>query len=211
MENEMQMMPQKATPTNMPSTVVNQTGSKNISIGRAESVKLIYNILGMPVRPTGQRPFNTDYYNLFVLYKANLSDGYFVIQKDRAPETCYTQKDIWTRYSTLTPEVVEEIKTFPTIIANESTDYGKADENQLAICAAITDIRSQENGVKVHFQPLFYLSQNQLIQAAGKLALISGYELNHTHWAIKNMNLFEELLEAKIEFIPLEALSGGSK
>lgn len=209
MDSELQKTAPAATPANLSGTAVNQTGSKNIYVNRADKVKFVYNILGTPSRGGGQL-FDTHYYNLFVLFGTELPTGYFIMQKERALEDFYTQPEIKARYSGLAPAMVEEIKAFPAIIANESTGR----EEQLAICAEITGVRAQENGVKVHFRPLFYIPQNQLIESAEKFALgPSGkaYELSHTHWAIKNMNLFEELMEAGIDFVLPESLTDGNQ
>lgn len=183
--------------------------SKTVYISHADRAK-VCNILDASLRGADQRPFNTDYYNLFVLFGADLSAGYFVMYKERVLQDSYMQPEIRERYLELTPTKIAEIKTFPAIIANESTGQ----EEQLAICAEITGIREQENGVKVHFRPLFYIPQNQLVESAEKFALgPSGraYALSHTHWAIKYMNLFEELMEAGIDLVLPESLTDGNQ
>lgn len=207
MENErqeMQPMPTAVPPANTNGYTYTQTGQKNVAVGYAANVVNNVYVLSSST-PEKQGAFNTNYYNLFVLLReVDLSPGYFIMQEDRVLERGSTQEKIRQRYAGLTSADIEELKTFPAIIANENNGFGKTDENQLAIIAAITGIRVQDNGVKVHFQPLFYISQNQLTQSAERFSLgrpVGMCALNRRHWAIKNIDLFEELREANIELI----------
>lgn len=213
MENErqeMQPMPTAVPPANTNGHTFTQTGPRNVAVGYAANVVNNVYVLGSSTSEK-QSPINTSYtsyYNLFVLYHdVDLSTGYFIMQKDRVLEKGWIQEEIRQRYAGLTSADIEELKTFPAIIVNENTNFGETREGQLATIAAITGIRVQENGVKVHFQPRFYISQNQLTQSAERFALgrpVGVCSLNHTHWSIKNIDLFEELREANIELISAE-------
>jgi hypothetical protein len=146
---------------------------------------------------------NTNYYNLFVIGEETYSDGHFIVPKDRAltesmaPETK-------TLFSSLSDDEIAQIKTFPSLFASENRGYGKTDEDHQACYGLVTDIRVQDNGIKIHFQPLSPISQqrlNEIIYKLGIQGTPSFNELNRTHWAIKRVNLIEELKAAGISVL----------
>lgn len=146
---------------------------------------------------------NTNYYNLFVIGAETYSDGHFIVPKDRAltesmaPETK-------ALFSNLDDEAIAQIKTFPSLFASENRGYGKTDEDHQACYGLVTDVRVQDNGIKIHFQPLSSIPQQRLNELIFQLAIdgtSSFNELNRTHWAIKRLNLIEELRAARISVL----------
>ena len=146
---------------------------------------------------------NTNYYNLFVIGAETYSDGHFIVPKDRAltesmaPETK-------ALFSNLDDEAIAQIKTFPSLFASENRGYGKTDEDHQACYGLVTDVRVQDNGIKIHFQPLSSIPQQRLNELIFQLAIdgtASFNELNRTHWAIKRLNLIEELRAARISVL----------
>lgn len=132
-----------------------------------------------------------EYYNLFVTgeeyaFKSNR----FIIPIERAL-TEYIDESIATFFSKLTESVLSQIKTFPALFLNETN----GEKTQEAYYGIITDIKIRENGINVYFQKLYPIPQAELVKLSGILA-IERYEFTRTHWAIKNINLKEELADA---------------
>lgn len=146
---------------------------------------------------------NTNYYNLFVIGEETYTDGHFIVPKDRAltegmaPETK-------ALFSTLSDEAIAQIKMLPSLFTSENRGFGKTDDTHQACYGLVTEIRVQDNGIKIHFQPLSAIPQQRLNEMAFQLA-IQGTpafnELNRTHWAIKRVNLIEELKAAGISVL----------
>ena len=68
----------------------------------------------------------------------------------------------------------------------------------------MTGVKIQDNGIKIYFRPLWTVPQQKLNEIASKIALqgaSSFNELNRTHWAIKKVNLIEELKAAGISVL----------
>ena len=148
---------------------------------------------------------STEYYNLFVVGEEPFQENFFLISKDRALTTSEgVAADISEQFAPLTPEAQATIKTFPSIFASENHKYGSTDEAHLAQFGVVTDIRIQENGIKIYFQRFCAIPQQRLNEIMFSLAIkgsSSFNELNRTHWAIKRLNLIEELRAAKISVL----------
>ena len=146
---------------------------------------------------------NTNYYNLFVIGAETYSDGHFIVPKDRAL-TESMAAETKSLFSSLSDEAIAQIKTFPSLFASENRGYGKTDEDHQACYGLVMDVRIQDNGIKIHFQPLSPIPQQRLNEMAFQLG-IQGMptfnELNRTHWAIKRVNLIEELRSAGISVL----------
>lgn len=145
---------------------------------------------------------SSEYYNLFVVGDEPFNEGFFLIDKDRAlTVTEGVAADISEQFASLSPEAQAAIKTFPSIFASENHQYGHTDEAQLAVFGVVTDIRIQENGIKIYYQRFCTIPQQRLNEIMLKLAIkgsSSFNELNRTHWTIKRINLIEELRAAGI-------------
>jgi len=108
------------------------------------------------------------------------------------------------QFSALSDAAISLIKTFPPLFASENHHYGKTDADHNAIFGLVSGVRIQDNGIKIHFQPLWPIPQQRLNEIAYQLAIqgaSSFNELNRTHWAIKRLNLIEELKAAGISVL----------
>lgn len=146
---------------------------------------------------------NKEYYNLFVIGGEifnQFSNGHFLIDKRRAL-TEDVSLDIKDSVNTLHPEAREFVKTLPAIFADENMLYGKSDDTQMAFFGFVTEVRIQDNGIKIFYQTLNAIPQKRLNEMIDNLA-IRGHkgfnEFDRTHWTIKRINLVEELREAGI-------------
>ena len=148
---------------------------------------------------------SSEYYNLFVVGDEPFNEGFFLIDKDRALTVSEgVSADISEQFASLSPEAQAAIKTFPSIFASENHQYGHTDEAQLAVFGVVTDIRIQENGIKIYYQRFCNIPQQRLNEIMLRLAIrgsSSFNELNRTHWTIKRINLIEELRAAGISVL----------
>ena len=148
---------------------------------------------------------SSEYYNLFVVGDESFNEGFFLIDKERALTVSEgVAADISEQFASLSPEAQALIKTFPSIFASENHQYGHTDEAQLAVFGVVTDIRIQENGIKIYYQRFCTLPQQRLNEIMLRLAIrgsSSFNELNRTHWTIKRINLIEELRAAGISVL----------
>ena len=196
---------------NTKSSVFTQTGDKNMQVAHANSVNNInYNIIvptanRMPCTPafhSGVR-LNTDYYNLFVIGNESFDSGHFIVPKNRAL-TESIDREIAVRFAGLSDEAIEQIKTFPSLFASENHDYGRTYDGHYAGFGCVTDVKIQENGIKIYFCTISSFPQQRLNELAFSLALgraSSFNELDRTHWTIKRINLLEELRVAGISVL----------
>lgn len=146
---------------------------------------------------------NTDYYNLFVIGNETFSDGHFIVPKDRVLTESMTPENK-AQFSSLSDEAIERIKTFPSLFASENHCFGKTDDDHYAIFGLVSEVRIQDNGIKIHFRSLWPIQQQRLNEIIFQLAIegtTSFNELNRTHWAIKRLNLIEELRSAGISVL----------
>jgi len=211
MGNDLQTSPAANLPANATPTVFTQTGDKNTQVAYANNVNNVINIIvSGALRSTGgtvnaSLPLSTEYYNLFVIGNETFNDGCFLIEKDRALTVAEgIAPEISKRYAGLSEDAILQIKTFPALFASENHQYGRTDSNHQAFFGLVTDIRIQENGIKIYFQKLSPVPQQRLNEIAFNLAIkgsSSFNELNRTHWAIKRINLIEELRAAGISVL----------
>lgn len=190
--------------------VFHQTGDKNTQIAYANNVNTIINVIVTVQRPTGdvintRFALCTEYYNLFVIAGETFADGHFTVPKDRALTSSEgIVAEITAQFAALTPEAISAIKTFPSLFTSENHQYGYTDADHLAFLGVVTDIRIQENGIKIYFQKFCSIPQQRINEIMFNLAIKgkpSYNELNRTHWAIKRVNLIEELRSAGISLI----------
>ena len=206
MNNKLETLPLDNLPEH--STILVQTGERSVQVAQAQNVNHVVNLF-MPAMTPGQIGsgasvnLNMDYYNLFVIGDETFCDGHFIVPKDRALTECMSQ-EAKDQFSALGKDAVSQIKTFPSIFACENHGYGKTDDTHQAFFGFITDVKIQDNGVKIYFRPLSTLPQQRLNEIAFKIALQGASainELNRTHWAIKKVNLIEELKAAGISVL----------
>ncbi len=143
---------------------------------------------------------NSDYYNLFVINAETFESGRFLVPKDRALTEKITP-EIAEQFAGLSDDAIAQIKTFPSIFASENHFYGRTDDEHNARFGVVTDVKVQENGVKIYCNTISFLPQQRLNELAFNLALASAYSLNRTYWTIKKINLLEELSDAGIQVL----------
>lgn len=206
MKNKLQSVGPTVLQQNDTPTEINLPGDGNTLIAHADNVKNEYKTMilvnslpnGMYQNTPMQVTLNLDYYNLIVVAGDELDGtGHVMVDKDRAI-TESTSDDLKEKYAALTPEAIAEIKMFPTIIATENHSYGKTDDNHYAHYGIITDVKVQDNGIKVYYQLLNAIPQqklNELIYELGLQGNTNFNELNRMHWAIKRINMVEVLGE----------------
>ena len=191
-----------------PTPSFNQNGDNNIQIGyvgkyenNAPTFILVPNSHSRTRSNSVQKlKFNYDFYNLFVIGTEAYQDPSFIVPKDRAL-TESTAQDIKDMCDALSPEAIEIIKTFPAIFASENHGYARTTEDHMAHYGYVLDVVLQDNGIKIYPYFLNEIKQQSLNLIANNLGIAhakSFNELNRTHWAIKRINLIEELERAKI-------------
>ena len=146
--------------------------------------------------PTGQADsVALDYFNLFVGFKPFASD-HFIVRTDRVFTEGYTPDVAKSRFASLDDTAVAGIKQLPTIIVDEFCKTDAHEKN--AVLAFVTSVRRQQNGVKIYFKTIRTIPAQVLIDNEFELGMDMGLESYRTHWAIKNINLWEVLQDAGI-------------
>ncbi|PPD41812.1 MAG: hypothetical protein CTY16_15650 [Methylobacter sp.] len=132
-------------------------------------------------------------YNLLVTFdKGAWNSSNYQYDIDRFTE--YTSPTLKEKYLEPTKEAVEELKSFPTLFAYE--DSLESD----AYVGYITHIKMRQCAIFLEYK----LFQNILpipFSVISKLKLkldISSWEMNRTHWAIKDENLWDVLLSENL-------------
>lgn len=147
-----------------------------------------------------------DYYNLVV--GSSVIDSVFVkVDKKRAIEAFYTEDELRDKYAYLSVDAIKEIQRFPILVVPEATEYyGKASDDQYGYVGIIEKIRKDSCDIvlKCKFEDKKPIPLKKISEIAFNLGIqsmdIAITELNYSHWAIKPVNLIEELTEAKIDF-----------
>lgn len=213
MENNSQLNSLPMNQQNISPTAINLPGDNNTLVAHADNVNeynqtIFITNTTASIQQQGFTPvcLNTDYFNLIVVAGDVLDKkGYVMVDKERAITEC-TSDELKQKYAALTPEAIAEIKTFPAIIATENHDYGKTDNQHLAHYGIITDIKVQDNGIKVYYQWLNDIPQqrlNGLLFELGILGNSNFNEFNRMHWAIKKINIVDTLGENGIKVFRL--------
>ena len=191
------------------SAVFTQTGDKNTQIAHANNVNQVFNIIVPSMAHPSGRTANTsmlinqDYYNLFVIGGEEFHGEHFIVPKDRALTESMSD-ELKKQFSSLSAEAISQIRTFPSLFASENRQYGRTDDAHIAYFGLVTDVKIQDNGIKIYFHMFSGIPQQKLNELAFELALGSAAsynELNRTHWAIKRVNLIEELRAAGISVL----------
>ena len=182
-------------------TVFTHSGDNGVQIANSGTANVFLPASNGMVYNAGNA-INTEFYNLFVVGDESFNESFFLIGKDRVLTTTEgVAPEISAQFATLTPEAIKAIKTFPSLFVSENRHYGRTDTDHLALFGIVTDIRIQENGIKIYFQRFCSIPQQRLNDIMFNLAIKgkpSYNELNRTHWAIKRINLIEELRAAGI-------------
>jgi len=135
-------------------------------------------------------------YNLFVSADENSWEGPpFLLDISRCIRE-YTEKDIAEKYQELTEVKIKEIKRFPCLFAYESPCQKSPK------IGFIRKVIKRRNLVSIEYEIVDidpFLTYHDLDELSFRLD-IRGLELHRTHWAIKNINLAEELYVKGIIF-----------
>ena len=116
----------------------------------------------------------------------------------------YTSEDLATRFGTFTPAAIEQLKTFPCLFAYE--EYGGDPR-----FGFLKNIKKRADQVIMECEYMSidpWISVKTLHSIQGTLD-IRGWELSSTHWAVKDVDLAEELfphgiiIPVKGPFLPL--------
>lgn len=157
-----------------------------IAVGYADSFAPTINLF----LPDGSKsPANPDFFNLIIGYDPFPSD-HILVDPSRAL-TEYISDDVKAEFGGWTPEKIEKIKKLPAIISQERDG---TDEQQ-AVFAFITNIKAQDNGIKVYYQKYFPIPFSFLKDNLSDLAMYL-FELTRTHWTIKKIDLLEVMQDA---------------
>lgn len=187
-----------------PVSSVQQTGEKNVYANRVDTMNITIQTAAVAPQLLTQKPqqpamtVDRTHYNLFVTYEIDFSKSSpFTVDASRAL-TEYMDDDLKAEYATLSPEIIERIKSFPCIFANENLDYGHTDEDQTLGFGYIRQIKIRRDGIKIYPQILYLLPQQRLNEALFDLDIrgsSSFNEFNRMHWSIKKIDLIAELQE----------------
>lgn len=182
-----------------------QTGNDNVLIPNYGTVNI--NVQAQPMMPPINGTFyvplkvNREYYNLFVIGIEEFDKPYFKVPRDRALNQCMSD-EAKKRFEALTPEIIEEIKTLPSLFLAENEAYGKANDGQRVIYGFVSDVKIYDNDVKIYFcgykSDIVQQRLNELLDELGLIGDQRFNELNRTHWAIKRVDLIQELYEANL-------------
>lgn len=206
MPNELQTTTPSALniASDTPVSSVQQTGEKNVYAAHVDNLNVTVQagnvapqLLTQTIKPA-VATIDRTHYNFFVTYEADFSQNTpFTIETDRAL-TEYMSDDMKREFATLSPEIIERIKLFPCIFANENKNYGHTDEDQVLGYGFIKQIKIRRKGIKIYPQIQYLLPQQRLNEALFELDLLgcsSFNEFNRMHWSIKKIDLIAELQE----------------
>lgn len=203
-ENKNRNLP--ATPqSGVPAIAMELHGDNSTQVGYAEKVERNTTIViaGTGAERTQQamngRHYSTDYYHLFCIGIEDYSKSHFMVDGSRALTECIAP-DLKEKYGKLnTPEIIDELMSFPALFTSENHAYGSTDEAHIAYFGIVTGIKVREHGIQVYFQILTQIAQQRLNELSTELGFNNRYftnELNRTHWTIKRIDLVETLHDA---------------
>ena len=90
----------------------------------------------------------------------------------------------------------------PSLFLAENEAYGKANDYQRVIYGFVSDVKIYDNDVKIYFcgykSDIVQQRLNELLDELGLIGNQRFNELNRTHWAIKRVDLIQELYEANL-------------
>ena len=185
----------------VPAIAMELHGDNSTQVGYAEKVERNTTIViaGAGSERTQQamngRHYSTDYYHLFCIGIEDYTKGYFMVDGSRALTECIAP-DLKEKYGKLnTPEIIDELMSFPALFTSENHSYGSTDETHIAYFGIVTGIKVREYGVQV----LTQIAQQRLNELSMELGFNNRYftnELNRTHWTIKRIDLVETLHDA---------------
>lgn len=131
-------------------------------------------------------------YNLFISGSPDLwEENTATLDRNRCIVE-FSSEGLSDKYGKLSPDIIDELKSYPCIFAYE--DSCEKD----AYIGFISRIIVRPNGVKIIFEKEQLLPRDILHKQKFELD-IGEWELNRTHWAIKKVNLYNELAALGID------------
>lgn len=128
-------------------------------------------------------------YNLFVSANPETWEGKpWIVEIGRCIRE-YTDNEITKQFGDFKPGQIDQIRRFPCIFAYETF----CDKNPKF--GLVSDVISRQGKVKVEYNIIAlekFITHDDMLELMFELD-ISDWELNRTHWAIKNVNLGKEL------------------
>lgn len=170
-------------------TFVNKQNNVIVA-GSAANAQALNNVLNSRM--------NTHYYNLFVLDKGfEFTSNCFELEYDQSL-TSFTSVEVRQTFLPLTIDIVEQIKTFPSIITTENLSFGETSDDHWAKYGLITKIREFDGGYRFYFTefehtPIQQQFLNHHLEVLGIIGNEYKHELNRTHWSIKQVDLIAEM------------------
>jgi len=207
MNKELPVIPNNELPANTTQTTFSQVGNDNIQVAHANNVNTVIIMTPATNNSNGTATstgfaLSNEYYSLFVIGDETFDGTFFMVEKDRALTIAEgIATEISEKYAKLDDAAIMEIKTFPALFMSENHQYGRTDPDHRAYFGFITDIKVQDNGIKIYFNKYLPIPQQLLNENMSRLAIKgkSGFnELNRTHWAIKRIDLLHELKAAAL-------------
>ena len=204
MDDKLQVVP-ASTPSKPDQSGFVQTGNDNVLIPNYGTVNI--NVQAQPPMPPINDTFyvpvsvSREYYNLFVIGNEEFNKPYFKVPRDRS--LCeYMTDETKKRFDALTPEMIADIKTLPSLFLAENRPYGRADDDQRVIYGFVSDVKIYDDDVKIYFcgykSDIVQQRLNELLDELGLHGNHAFNELNRTHWSIKRVDLIQELYEANL-------------
>jgi hypothetical protein len=149
------------------------------------------------------------YYNLFVWNIRKPTQSNLRIKKTRSSSE-YLDDDLKNEFSNLDFETLEKIKYLPSIFTTENDIKKKTGDDHLAFIGMITDIEDNidiDEHYSIDFKLYGAVRQQELNEKGASLGIWQEKWgcLNHSHWEIKAIDLFDELKNLDIEVLPLSA------
>ncbi len=149
-------------------------------------------------------------YNLLVTSAQNAWDSPFY-EFDRSRFLEYTADKIVSAYKGLSDKQIESIKSLPCLFAYEGYLGGVK-------VGKIISIKERGRSIRIEYEslPLTDPIDSDKLEEISPLLDIRDWEMNRTHWAIKEENLFDRLKNAGIidrefqEWQPKQTLTGRS-
>ena len=227
MEDNLQKAP-SGFPASLQQTQFRQDGNENVMVPNYGTVNITVQQMPailqpmpqsqmtqyqIPVMPGGFYVPNTidrEYYNLFVLNTESFDKYYIKVPRDRSLNGCMTDEAMML-FGALTPEMINRIKTMPSLFMAENRQMGHPDDDQRVIYGFVSDVKIYDNDVKIYLcrymDDIPQSAINGLLEELGLWGNMNFNELNRTHWAIKRVDLIQELYEAGIDVLNISIQS----
>lgn len=194
MKNEIQNFDVSQKPT------IVQKGEKSFYVENQNGASLAINVNILAINSKGRRvPFSTEldtsHFNLIVTPEDIFEQDFVTIRKNHSLLEATISDDAYKRYANLSPEAIDKIKKFPTLICMENSGFnGYTSPDQYAIYAIILNIALVGEDVKIHFHPLNYVSQQKINEFNFNFGIdvsCAITDLNRNEWTIKDINFIE--------------------